>query len=82
MNKRLHIIVKSFLIVAAVLAAGLFVCFFLLFFMGSMEACPTPEQIEKARITYGSACIILGIIETFLLIGIFRKKKQISPKSE
>lgn len=67
MKKAIYIIIAT--IVAIIIVIDIF-----LFVLGSLESCPTVEQVEKGRIIYGLFFIPLTIIEAFILTRFFNKK--------
>ena len=65
---------KTFRIIIAIIIALAIVLDIFLFVSGSLEMFPTAEQIEKGRIVCGLFLVVFAIIETFVLIKIFKKK--------
>ncbi len=65
---------KAIYIIIAIIVAIIVVIDIFLFVLGSLEPCPTVEQIEKGKIIYGLFFIPLIIIEAFILTRFFNKK--------
>ncbi len=80
MKKWLRFALKFLLIIAALLVAGIFVInLIFLIYAPSFEAYPTPEQIEKSRISHGLFCIVSAVLETLIIMGFFKLKNHNFP---
>ena len=67
MKKAIWIIISIILAIIIVMDVFLLIC-------GSLEAFPTVEQIEKARIVYGLFLCIFVIVEAFVLTRVIKNK--------